>query len=160
MNQEGGRATVGWVQREEGGGCGCPPTRYLYRRGVCLGQGLGGGWRRLRGETGARVSQPAGLCSKRQPQSRRLGRRPAAPEAALDNVVNLINPTERGSGVCPDALRTQRRGSRQQPAPPGEALAGRPEFQAQGPPARRCWLRSPRRTVLSQPVGSAASDPL
>lgn len=154
--------TVGWVQREEGGGCGCPPTRYLYRRGVCLGQGPGsGGGRRLRGETGARVSQPAGLCSKRQPRSRRLGRRPAALEDALDNTVNFINPTERDSGVCPDALRTQRQGSRQQPAPPREALTGRPEFQAQGPPARRCWLRSPRRrTILSQPGGSAASDPL
>lgn len=44
LNQEGGQAgTVGWMQREEGGGCRCSPARYLYRRGVCLGQGPGGG---------------------------------------------------------------------------------------------------------------------
>lgn len=126
--------------------------------------GAGGGRQQFEGEAGARVSQPAGLCSKRQPRSRRPGRRPAALENALDKVVNFINPTKLDSGVCLDALRTRRRGSRRRLAPPGEARAGRPAFQTQGPPACTRWLRSPRRRSVLSPRGkrlveSAVGDP-
>nr|CAI9704909.1 unnamed protein product [Rangifer tarandus platyrhynchus] len=127
--------------------------------------GVGGGRRQFEGEAGARVSQPAGLCSKRQPRSRRPGRRPAALENALDKVVNFINPTKLDSGVCLDRYSANTAAGLEAAAgTPGEALTGWPEFQAQGPPACTCWLRSlRRRTVLSpgwkQPVESAVGDP-
>lgn len=113
----------------------------LYKRDVCLGSGLGWGWRE---------GPPAqGFQAERQPRSGCPGWRPATLKNVLGEAVNFINSMKLDPGACPSIFCVCSGAAQTDPVPPGQTLCGHLSYKRSWPLADVCGLLSRRRASLS-----------